>query len=87
VLKIRTFALFSERIAHVARLMQPMMGSALMLLTESAKVIIFGTIKARVKYHTASSTEDHQECSRSFLHINQRYNFSTPAFINQLIGN
>ena len=34
-----------------------MMLSALILLTESAKVTIFSPIKARVKYHTASSTE------------------------------
>ena len=44
--KIRTFALFSERIAHVARPVQPVIMRALM---ESVKVIIFGAIKARVK--------------------------------------
>ena len=46
---------------------QPMMGPALMLLMESAKVIIFGAIKARVKYYAASSTEDPRSMQDSHL--------------------
>ena len=73
--KCRAFALFSERFAHVARPRHhDMCIRCVDVADDSCKVIIFGAIKAREKYHIAFSSEDlsAEKLSR-FLQLNEKY--------------